>query len=232
MSKDSVLLVNRRRILYFGVAGAGSTLLAGCAGMGGLASSLMGGGEQVDWTTLGNEFAGHLANIAAQTGGLIEIQEMYASTLGMKDQAANLRVAAENMRKGNPTGAAELDEQINVTRNTANAVADRLREARGIDSAQKRKLAEGQERHAQAIRNMWGGVIGTGLTLARATNAKPPSIGDIALFNTFKEITQTGPLAMAFGETSEATYKQYAAAFEYAGVPVTPAMVLDLPSLS
>jgi len=223
MSKGTLLIPSRRRILHFGMAGVGTTFLAGCAGMGGLAGNLMGGGgEKVDWTTLGNEFAGHLRKIADQTDSLLRVQALYASTAGLDEEAARLTALAENFNSSDPMGIAEFDEFTNATINAANAVADKLREVDALDEQKKQALASGQERHAQAIRNMWGGVVGIGLTLVKATNAAPPSISDIALFDTFKEITQTGPKAIAFGETSVATHTEYVEAFERVAVYVPP----------
>lgn len=235
MSKGTLFVPSRRRILHFGMAGVGTSFLAGCAGMGGLAGNLMGGGgEKVDWTTLGNEFTANLAKIADQTDNLLKVQELYASTLGLKDKAADLRALAKRMESGDPTGAAELDEQITLMTDTANEAVDEVRANAGkYSAAQKQRLAEGQKQHAQAIRNMWGGVVGIGMTLVKTTNAAPPSVSDIALFDTFKRITQVGPKALAFGETSEATYKEYAAAFEYIGVATTPDLGLEtIPTMS
>lgn len=233
MSKETSILLSRRRILYFGMAGVGSTFLAGCAGMGGLAGNLMGGGgEKVDWTTLGNEFAGNLGKIAAQTDGLLKIQQLYLDTLELKDQAADNRALAKRLESGDALGAAELDEMISLQTAGANAAVDKVRsEAFSLDAKQKRQIEQGQKQHAQAIQNMWGGVVGIGLMLVKTTNAAPPSVSDIALFDTFKRVTQVGPKALAFGETSEATYKEYASAFEYAGVATAPVLSLEsLPS--
>jgi len=229
MSKGTLLVPSRRRILHFGMAGVGTTFLAGCAGMGGLAGSLMGGGEKVDWTTLGNEFAGNLAKIAAQTDTLFDVQAMYLETFGLKDLAAENRELANRYGKGDPLGQAQLDEMTNLQTKGADAAVEKARALAGqFDAQQKRKLEQGEKRHAQAIRNMWGGVVGIGATLVKTTNAAPPSISDVALFDTFKRITQVGPKALAFGETSEATYKQYAEALEYVGV-ATSVDDLDLP---
>ena len=231
MSKESALIISRRRILCFGTASLGSTLLAGCAGVG-YAVSLAGGGGS-DWTTLGNEFAGNLGKIAAQTEGLLSVQAMYAATFGLKNQAAELKAYARRAKSGDAFGAADLDEQMSLMTSTANDVAAKARADAGrLDAAQKKKLNEGQKQHAQAIRSMWGGVLGIGLVLVKTTAAGPPSLSDIALFDTFIRITQVGPKALAFGETSEATYKEYTAAFEYAGVATAPALKLEsLPSL-
>jgi len=230
MSKGNLLVPSRRRILHFGMAGVGTTFLAGCAGMGGLASTLTGGGgEKVDWTSLGREFAANLKKIADQTDRLLLIQEMYAESMGLKDLAKKLKAEAANLKKGDAFGASDLETATTLSTEAANAVADKIRASGQATEQQKRQLAKGQEQHAQAIRNMWGGVLGIGVTLVKTSNAAPPSLSDVALFDVFKEITQTGPKALAFGETSKATYEEYMVAFEYAGVYVPPKdRVLDL----
>lgn len=233
MSKSIPLTVSRRRVLHFGMVGVGSTFLAGCAGMGemaGIAGTLMGGsGEKVNWTSLGKEFAANLKQIADQTDRLLSIQELYAESMGLKDLAKKLKTEAANLKRGDSFGASELDTATTLSAEAANAVADKIRASGQATEKQKRELAKGQAMHAQAIRNMWGGVLGIGLTLVKTTNAAPPSLSDIALFDVFKEITQTGPKALAFGETSKATYEEYMVAFEYAGVYVPPKdRVLDL----
>lgn len=229
MSKDFALLLSRRRILYFGLAGVGSSVLAGCSSLSGVAGSLLGGGGSVDWTSLGNEFAANLKKIADQTDGLLMIQEMYASSLGLKDEAAKLKAEAARLKKGDSFGASDLVTATNLSSNAANAVAEKIRTAGKVSEKQKQQLAKGQVQHAQAIRNMWGGVLGIGIVMVKTTSASPPSLSDVALFNTFKEITQTGPKAVAFGEISKSTYEEYVKAFEYAGVYVAPKdRVLDL----
>jgi len=222
MSKGTLLVPSRRRILHFGMAGVGTTFLAGCAGMGGLAGNLMGGGEKVDWTTLGKEFAANLKKIADQTDQLLLIQAMYLDSYGLKDLAKKLKAEAANLKKGDSFGASDLDTATILSTEAANAVADKIRESGQATAQQKKVLEKGQAQHAQAIRNMWGGVLGIGVTLAKATNAAPPSISDVALFDVFKEITQTGPKALAFGETSKSTYDEYVKAFEYAGYYTPP----------
>ena len=223
MSKGTLLVPSRRRILHFGMAGVGTTFLAGCAGMGGLTGTLMGGsGEQVDWTSLGTEFAANLKQIANQTDRLLSIQAMYAETYGLKDLAAKLRAEASRLEKGDSFGASDLETATTLSADAANSVADKIRASGQATEQQKQDLAKGQAMHAQSIRDMWGGVLGIGLTLAKATNAAPPSLGDVALFDVFKDITQTGPKALAFGETSKATYEEYSKAFEYAGYYTPP----------
>lgn len=223
----------RRALLRMGLVGAGAFGLSGCQSLsmvGGMASTLMGGSAATDLATLGREFADGLKIIAGQTDKLMSIQADYAGVMGLKDEQRKLRAQARNLRRGDSFGASELDTSTSLSAEAALLVTTKIRQAESLSNRQKQALARGQSRHAEAVRDMWVGVALIGTVVLKAPAAQPPSLADVRLVNTFQEITETGPKALAFADVSKETYQEYVEAFEYKGIYVPPAnRKLDLP---
>jgi len=231
--EQSLYRQHRRALLRLSLIGVGAVGLSGCQSLstvGGMASTLMGGSAATDLATLGREFASGLKTIAGQTDRLMSIQADYAGVMGLKNEQKKLRSQASNLRRGDSFGASELETSTSLSAEAALLVTQKIKAADKLSNRQKKILAQGQVQHAKAIREMWTGVALIGTVLLKSAGAQPPSLGDLQLIETFKEITETGPKAIAFADVSKETYEEYIEAFEYKGVYVPPAdRELDLP---